>query len=76
MSTKKRITIAEVRDALKSESEVAVGCTDGLDEVCREAISKMMTTTEWLHREFTDEEIKNAMRAYWKEKGAGYHEFV
>lgn len=76
MNTKKRITIAEVRDALKAENGVAVGCTDGLDEVCRAAISKMMTTTEWLHREFTDEEIKNAMRAYLKEKGAGYYEFV
>lgn len=76
MNTKKRITIAEVRDALKSESGVAVGCTDGLDEVCRMAVAKMMESTEWLHREFTDEEIKNAMRAYWKEQGAGYYEFV
>jgi hypothetical protein len=69
---KKIITIAEVRKALKSESVVA----GGLDEVCRMAICKTMESTEWLNREFTDEEIKNAMRACWKERGAGDYEFV
>jgi hypothetical protein len=59
---KKQLTITEVRDALKSEGGAAIG-TDDFDEVCRMAIEKMMAQTEWLHRAFTDEEIKNAIAA-------------
>lgn len=62
MNTKKRETLSNIRDAFTSESY------DGFDEVCQMAIEKMMETTEWLHREFTDEEIKNAMRAIMAEK--------
>lgn len=69
------MNIAEIRDSLKSKSGVVTGCPDGLGEVCRMAISKIITSAELPHREFTDEEIKNAMRAYWKERGSGYYEF-
>ena len=66
MRTKKRITLAGIRDELKTESGLPAGYTD---DVGRMAIGKMLESTEWMHQEFNEEEIKNAILAYLKEHG-------
>lgn len=62
MSTKKRITLAEVRDALKSESGVAVGCTDGLDELCRKAIAELQQKYTIVCEQLTREQLSETIR--------------
>jgi hypothetical protein len=64
-------TLSEVREQLKGLVPSNIS-----EDVCQLAIAKMQSSTEWLHREFTEEELKNAIRAILKEKGAGYYEFV
>jgi len=57
-------TIAALRHALKVQNTDPSPELD--EEICRMAINKIMTT-HWPCREFTEEEIKNALLAYLKE---------
>lgn len=61
MESRKRLTISDLR--------AIVELREFDDEVCQLAITKMMQNAEWFQHEFTDEEIKNAVRAYLKERG-------
>ena len=66
MKPNEMITLAAARQLLKSY-QGAVGEKE-FETACKLAIAKVTETTEWLHREATDEEILNKILAFLKEK--------
>lgn len=57
-----RHTIATARESLKEQ--YGKFDTKEWEQICQLAIEKIKETTEWNNREFSDEEIKNAISAY------------